>query len=401
MTGKKVLFISGSIGLGHVVRDVMIANALRKLVPDIQIHWLASHPVDEFLRAHGEIMAPGAEKYANDNIPAEKVAINGRLNLLSYLMRASKDWIQNAIVYTDITRREQFDLVIGDETYEIITAISLIPKLKKTPFVILLDFIGLDAMTANPLEKLGIYMWNLVWWNTGRRPGVWDLALFVGEKDDIPERTFGPFLPSRRTWAEKRTEFIGHILRFGPADLKDKSTLRAVLGYGPEPLIVGSAGGTAAGRPLLELFAQTFPLLRRDIPGIRMLLVCGPRIDPDSIPAPEGVEKVGFIPDLYRYFAACDLALVMGGGSSTLELTALQRPFIYFPLQGHCEQELSVASRLERLRAGVRMNFGETTPEILANAVKFHLGKDVTWSPIHSGGEAKAASLIASLLTAS
>ena len=41
---KKLLFISGSLGLGHVGRDLEIAKMLRKSNPDVQISWLADSP---------------------------------------------------------------------------------------------------------------------------------------------------------------------------------------------------------------------------------------------------------------------------------------------------------------------------------------------------------------------
>jgi hypothetical protein len=71
------------------------------------------------------------------------------------------------------------------------------------------DFIGLDAMTANPLEKLGIYAWNWIWSNDfkKKRTPVFDLALFVGEEEDVPDRNFGFFLPNRREWAKGSMSF--------------------------------------------------------------------------------------------------------------------------------------------------------------------------------------------------
>ena len=83
-----------------------------------------------------------------------------------------------------------------------------------------------------------------------------------------------------------------------------------------------------------------------------MVVVCGPRFDPTTIDAPPGVDVRGYVPRLYEHFAACDVAVVQGGGTSTLELTALRRPFVYFPLEGHAEQTLVVAKRLARQGAG-------------------------------------------------
>lgn len=398
MADKKVLFISGSLGLGHVVRDLAIANELREISPGIEILWLASHPADEFLKTKGETMVAGTEKYANDNVPAEKVARDGKLNLLAYLNKAKKEWGRNVRVFQEITSRERFDLVIGDETYEILVAMSKKPELKKSPFVIIYDFVGLDAMTGNPLEKLGIYLWNRVWSNVDRKKRINDLSLFVGEEEDIPDRPFCFRRPNRRAWARERCEFIGQIVRFDPEDYRDRSTVRERLGYGPGPLIIGSVGGSSAGKPLLELFGKAYSILKQDLPDLRLILVGGPRISPDSVEAPEGVEKHGFVPDLYEHFAACDLALIMGGGTSTLELSALRRPFIYFPLQGHCEQELSVSPRVQRSQAGIRMNYAETTAEGLAQTVMAHMCQEVNSLPIRTGGEKRAAALIQTLL---
>ena len=82
-----------------------------------------------------------------------------------------------------------------------------------------------------------------------------------------------------------------------------------------------------------------------------------------EVPIPEARHSVR---NLYEHFAACDLAIVQGGGTTTLELTALHRPFLYFPLEGHSEQELAVAGRLQRHQAGIRMSYSKTTAWLLA-----------------------------------
>ena len=57
---KRVLYISSPIGLGHAQRDVAIADELRKLHPDLQIDWLAQHPVTTVLQARGERIHPAS-----------------------------------------------------------------------------------------------------------------------------------------------------------------------------------------------------------------------------------------------------------------------------------------------------------------------------------------------------
>lgn len=395
----RVLFISGSIGLGHVSRDLAIASAMRAKCPGLEISWLAASPADRVIREAGENLLPDAADFSNESAVAEQSARGRNMNLVRYVFSARKSWLNNIGVFARVTGRERFDLVIGDETYEISLAYRRKPRLKTCPFVMIYDFVGSDSMSWNPLEKMGVYFLNWAW-SGGRRSSkpVYDLGLFVGEPEDIPDRSFGFGLSNRRAWARERYRFLGHVFPFDPASYSDTAAVRSRLGYGNEPLVICSIGGTAVGRGLLDLCGEAFPIARREIPDLRMVLVGGPRIAADALAAPEGVEVRGYVPALYEHFAAADLAIVQAGGTATLELTALRRPFIYFPLEGHFEQQVAVAGRLARHGAGVRMNHSQTTPQDLAKAILANIGKPATYPPIASDGARKAAELICGLL---
>lgn len=396
---KKVLYVSGSLGLGHITRDLAIADELRKLNPAIEVSWVAAHPASQVIREAGERLHPAAGDFANDNDPAEKAAKGTQLNLLKYLMKASREWSRNFETICRITSSEHFDLMIGDETYEIVVGFQKKPGLKTVPLVMIYDFIGLDAMSSSPLEKLGIYVWNRIWskgFKSGKDP-VFDLGLFIGEKEDVPDRSFGFRLPNRRDFAYSLLKFVGYILPFDAGDYSDRLRTREKLGYGDEPLIVCAIGGTSVGRELLNLCAEAYPGLKDQMPGLRLVLVCGPRLSPDSIEVPQGVEVKGYVPALYEHFAACDLAIVQGGGTTTLELSALKRPFLYFPLEGHFEQTY-VAERLARHKAGIRMSYSQTTPQMLTEAVLSSLGKEAGTETIPTDGAQIAAQLISRLL---
>jgi UDP:flavonoid glycosyltransferase YjiC (YdhE family) len=127
-----------------------------------------------------------------------------------------------------------------------------------------------------------------------------------------------------------------------------------------------------------------------------MILVCGPRITADSLSVPPGVEIREYVPALYEHFAACDLAIVQGGATSTLELTALRKPFLYFPIEGHFEQA-QVAERLSRYKAGAKMLYSQTTPQSLAEKAISILGKEVSYASIPMDGAERAAQLISQL----
>src|SRR5207245_9561323 len=64
---RRALYVSSPIGLGHARRDVAVAQELRKLVPDLEIDWLAQDPVTRVLEAHGERIHPSSSELANES----------------------------------------------------------------------------------------------------------------------------------------------------------------------------------------------------------------------------------------------------------------------------------------------------------------------------------------------
>ena len=81
-----------------------------------------------------------------------------------------------------------------------------------------------------------------------------------------------------------------------------------------------------------------------------------------------------------------------------MELTATKRPFIYFPLRNHFEQNLHVPYRLARYGAGTRMDYEGLEPEALAHAVADGLKRPVCYRDVEAGGARRAAAAIAELL---
>jgi predicted glycosyltransferase len=398
---KKILFVSGSLGLGHISRDLAITRELCKHRADLDIRWLAAEPARSVIEQTGEKLVDEIDLYSNDSTQAEAIAKGARLNLLQYATRSLRAWLHNADVVKQILKHEHYDLIIGDETYEI--AIAVLLKILKLhiPFMILYDFLGLDAMSKNPLEKIGIYLWNRVWsldYKVFNRDN--NLALFIGEPEDIPDKRFSFLLPNRREYARKNYHFIGYIINFEPENLADKSSLRQKLGYRDVPLVICSIGGTAIGKELLELCGKAYIIAKQKIPDLHMVLVCGPRLPAESLDVPQDqdLEVKQFVPGLYEHFAACDLAIVQAGGSTTLELTSLQKPFIYFPLEGHSEQEIFVAGRLQRHRVGVRMSYSNSTATSLAEEILTNINRQVKYQDIPINGAHDAVQFINKLI---
>jgi UDP-N-acetylglucosamine:LPS N-acetylglucosamine transferase len=392
---KKILFISGSIGLGHVMRDLAITKELRWLNPGIDISWLAAHPASQILKDAGEKLLSDSDHWVNYAPVVEKFAKDGKFNVIKWLYRSRDDWIQNVEVFKNVLNKYQFDLIVGDETYEISVAVKKNPGIKKIPYVVIYDFIGMVATSKSPVEILGTYIWNKKWVaKTKFDPFPIELTLFIGEPEDVPDRRFGLLMPHMRNFARERCEFVGYIINANLNDLKDRSKIRHKLGYGNEPLVICSIGGTAVGKELLGLCAQAYRIVKEKETDLRMVLVGGPRINPGELGPLRGIDIRGFIPDLIEHFAACDLAIVQAGGTTTLELTALNKPFLYFPLEQHCEQQVHVAGRLARHNAGIKLSFITATAESLAENIVSNIGKEVTYEPIPLDGARIAAEKI-------
>jgi predicted glycosyltransferase len=180
----------------------------------------------------------------------------------------------------------------------------------------------------------------------------------------------------------------------------ERAVLRAELGYGDdERVCVVTVGGSGAGEALLRRVLDAVPAARRTVAGLRFDVVAGPRIDPRSLPVVDGARVGGYVRDLHRHLAACDVALVQGGLTTCMELTANRRPFVYVPLRNHFEQNTHVRHRLERYRAGRRLDYeAASEPEGLAQAIAGAIDAPVDYRPVATDGAARAAALVADLL---
>jgi predicted glycosyltransferase len=274
--------------------------------------------------------------------------------------------------------------------------------LKRTAFVWMTDFVGWLPMPAGGEREAFLtadYNAEMIE-HVERFPRIRDRAIFVGEPDDIVPDDFGPGLPRIRDWTERHYAFSGYVTGFDPAPLTEgREELRRGLGYRPdERVVIVTVGGSGVGEALLRRVVASYPDAARRVNGLRMIAVAGPRIDPASLGAPRGVEVRAFVPELYRHLAACDLAVVQGGLTTTMELTAARRPFLYFPLRDHFEQNRHVRHRLERYGAGRCMEYASTTPETIAEAIAAEIDRPVDYRPVERDGAARAAALIASLI---
>ncbi len=394
---RRALYISSPIGLGHAQRDVAIAGELRKLHPDLEIDWLAQHPVTKVLDAHGERVHPASAQLASESGHIESESAEHDLHCFQAIRRMDEILLANFMVFHDLARDGDYDLWIGDEAWELDYYLHENPELKSAAYAWLTDFVGwLPMPDGGDREAFLTADYNAEMIDhIARFPRVRDRAIFVGDPGDIVPASFGPALPPIREWTEQHYDFAGYVTGFGPGQPGD----RAALGYrDDERVCIVTVGGSGVGGHLLRRVIAAYPQAKARVPGLRMIVVTGPRIDPAGLPAHDGLEIRRYVPDLYRHLAACDLAVVQGGLTTAMELTAARRPFLYFPLAHHFEQNFHVRHRLQRYHAGRCMDYQTTSPADIAAAIASDIGRTVDYLPVATDGAARAAALIGDLL---
>jgi predicted glycosyltransferase len=397
----RVLFLSSPIGLGHSRRDVEIADELRRQRPEVQVDWLAQHPLTDLLERRGERIHPASASLANESAHLESESGEHDLHAFQSIRRMDEILVNNFMVFADLVEEQPYDVWIGDEAWELDHFLHENPELKRSAYVWLTDFVGWLPMPDGgdrEAELTADYNAEMVE-HVARYPRLRDRALFVGNADDIVPDVLGPQLPGIRDWTQDHFDFVGYVTGFDPAEVADTAAVRAELGYRPdEQVCIVTVGGSGVGVDLLRRAIAAYPLAKGQLPALRMIVVSGPRIDPASLPSHPGLEIRPYVHDLYRHLAVCDLAVVQGGLTTTMELTANRRPFLYVPLRHHFEQNFHVRHRLDRYRAGRRVDYNEIEPDALAALITAEIGRTVDYRPVESDGARRAAERIAELL---
>ena len=331
-------------------------------MPDLEIDWLAQNPVTRVLEAEGERIHPASRYLANESGHIESECAEHDLHAFQAIRRMDEILCANFMLFHDVVRDDPYDLWIGDEAWEIDYYLHENPEEKRAAYAWLTDFVGWLPMEDGGDHEAFLtadYNEEMIE-QIARFPRVRDRAIYVGNPDDVVGDSFGPELPPSAIGPSSTSTSPA----MSPGSTRaaiDREKLRRELGYGvDEQVCIVTVGGSGVGEQLLRRVIDSFAAARALVPRLRMIAVAGPRIDPSSLPVHDGLEVREYVHDLYLHLAACDVAVVQGGLTTSMELTAGKRPFLYFPLRHHFEQNFHVRHRLERYGAGRCMDF-ETT----------------------------------------
>lgn len=399
---RRALVLTSPIGLGHARRDLAVVRELRRHHPDLRVDWLTQHPVTRALEDAGERVHPASAWLANESAHIEDQSAEHDLHAFQAIRRMDEIMVSNFMVFNDVVEEDYYDLVIGDEAWDVDYFLHENPELKRFSFAWITDFVGWLPMPAADDREVALtadYNAEMIE-QRARYRRVRDRSLFVGNAADVVDRTFGPGLPGIREWTAAHYDFPGYVTGFTPPSEAERTRLRARFGYGEQDLVcLVTVGGSAVGGSLLRRVLDAVPAARRLVPGLRFLVVTGPRIDPAALPRRRGVTYRGYLPDLHLQLAACDVAVVQGGLTTCMELAAARRPFLYVPLRHHFEQNIHVRHRLERYGVGRLTDYEQVSrPDVLAASIAEELGRPVGGAPVETDGARRAGAMLAELL---
>ncbi len=286
-------FFSSPIGLGHVTRDIAIANNFENIST-------------KFVTGSGaaKILKNLDFKVEDVYIPPQFIVENGMLknstrwlwNYYQYYKRCKKS--AKKIIDVDSPR-----LVISDEDFASLT----VAQNKKIPTVLITDIVQtnfVNGITSFIEKKMNKSMQEIM------------------KKCDtviIPENGSDE----------------GNIRRVGPIVRQinfSREELRKKFSFDKKTIIV-SIGGTDAGLFLIEKTLESILKINQDV---NVIVVSGPSL---SKKFGDHIRNLGFVSNLHEIIFAADVIVSLAGKSTIDEARAYGTPGIFIPIKGHFEQE--------------------------------------------------------------
>ena len=285
-------FFSSPIGLGHVTRDIAIANNFENISTN-------------FVTGSGaaKILKNLEFKVQDVYNPPSFIVKNGTL-------KSPAKWLWNYYHYYNdckkisqkILQEDNPNLVISDEDFAALT----VAQKMKIPTILITDVLetrftkGLISFIEKKMNKS---MQKII------------------KKCDIV------ILP-------ENGNDQGNIRRVGPIVRQTNSSreeLRKKFSFEKKTIVI-SIGGTDAGLFLIKKALESISKINQDI---EVIIVSGPAISKKF----ENVRNLGFVTNLHELIFAADLIISLAGKSTIDEANAYGTPAIFIPIQGHFEQE--------------------------------------------------------------
>ena len=285
-------FFSSPIGLGHVTRDIAIANNLKNLSAN-------------FVTGSGaaKILKKINWKVDDAYNPPSFIVENGSLKSPSkWLWNYYKYYKDCKSISQTILARSNSNLVVSDEDFASLT----VAQDRKIPTVLITDILETHFTKG--------------------------LASFIEKKmnksmNEIIKKCDAVILPESGD-DEKNIKRVGPIVR---ETQLTRQELREKFEFVKKTIVI-SIGGTDAGLFLIQKAIDAISKINQDL---EIVLVSGPSVNKKF----ENVRNFGFVDNLHELIFAADLVISLAGKSTIDEAKAYGTPGIFIPIKGHFEQE--------------------------------------------------------------
>jgi len=285
-------FFSSPIGLGHVTRDIAIANHFQ----NITINFVSGSGAAEIL----ENLDFNVQDRYN---PPSFIIKNGSLqNPAKWLWDYYQYYKDCKNISKEIIQNDNPNLVVSDEDF----AALAIAQGEKIPTVLITDVLetrftkGIVSLIEKKMNKS---MQKMI------------------EKCDVV------IIPENGN-NQDNIKYVGPIVRqtnFSRDELRQKFSFNG-------KTIVISIGGTSAGQFLIEKAIESISKINQDF---EIVLVSGPAVSKKY----DNVRNLGFVDNLHEIIFAADLIISLAGKSTIDEAKAFGTPAIFIPIKDHFEQE--------------------------------------------------------------
>ena len=285
-------FFSSPIGLGHVTRDIAIANNFE----NISINFVSGSGAAKILKNLDF-------KVQDVYNPPSFIVENGTL-------KSPAKWLWNYYQYykdckkisQKILEVDNPNLVISDEDF---ASLTIAQKMKILTVLItdVLETRFTKGLASFIEKKMNKSMQEII-----KKCNIVILPENGNDQDNI-----------RR---------VGSIVRqtnFSREELRKKFLFK-------KKTVVISVGGTNTGLFLIEKALESILKIKQDI---EVILVSGPAISKEF----KNVRNLGFVDNLHELIFAADLIISLAGKSTIDEANAYGTPAIFIPIKGHFEQE--------------------------------------------------------------
>jgi UDP-N-acetylglucosamine--N-acetylmuramyl-(pentapeptide) pyrophosphoryl-undecaprenol N-acetylglucosamine transferase len=311
----KVLMMPCGVGMGHISRDITLAQKLQER--NIEIVFASYGWGYDILKEYG--------KYETVKLPEIKFYGDGGELDMKYTAKKSMDvpfiFLKSIYHESKIIKKYNPDVVVADSHY----SVPITCKILGLPCILITNELTLNFSDFYPDEKPMEYLEN----------GLKKFIIDVSNQCNailIPDIKNSIEIPPK---LKKKTTFIGPILKNRSKSLLSKEELREKHGFNnTEKIVLVTVGGSDFGKDLLQLVYKTAD----KIDAAKIIMITGPKIESDFIPKSNKIIKKKFQKDIMEWMKLSDIVISLAGHNTTMELASLGIPSILIPIANHPEQ---------------------------------------------------------------